>query len=423
MGETSTADSNAGQGTSDNTSQGTSVLRWCIPSCKYDGKEKRGTKKLEMLRCCICMHLFHYECMQLKDDTNVIWNCNSCRLLPSNISKLLCEITHMRDNIQSLITKQHESQESLKKIETKCDDLTKENTALRTQVTSLSQQLQQKVWQGFTNNDGQSLLIGDSLIRNIDEQKLMRTQVTSLPGAKVSDVLKHLNDNNHDYNNIVCCVGTNDCSSEDFNADVVTKTYKDIVETAKTKVNDPKCIKLVSIPPRSDSKKYQERVDTVNACLATIAVDDGLTFINNDPTFKLGDGTPNDGYLINDGLHLNDQGTNRLVKNMQLRVSHKVVNGNIVKNKKRQNPQASYNRQDADNEWKEVRRRRPIRQHQRDHHSPDRHMNGSGERSSGNRVCWYCGEANHVSINCRHGQKICCYVCQGFGHKAKNCTQ
>ena len=427
MGESGTADSNASQ---DTTSHVASVVRWCVPSCKYDGKEKRGKQTLDMTRCCFCMYWFHNECMNIKDgEKNVVWQCQSCRLVPANISKLLCEMTHLRNDLQSLENVQRTSQDSLKKIEDKCEELSKENAALKTQVTSLSLQLQQKVWQGFTNNDTQSLLIGDSLIRNVDEQKLKMTKVTSLPGAKVTDVLKHLKDTDLDYNSIVCCVGTNDCSNEEFNGDTIAKTYKDIVETVKLKVNDPKCIKLVSIPPRSDSKTYQERVDTLNACLSSIATDDGLTFINNDPTFKLGDGTPNDGYLLNDGLHLNDRGTNRLVKNMQLRVNHKAVNGNVVKKRKALNQQQTDSQQEAapDTDWQEVsrRRRRPNRPQPQEPRMPDRGRQGIGykERTSGNKLCWFCGETNHVSINCRHGQKIYCFQCQGLGHKAKNCTQ
>ena len=37
------------------------------------------------------------------------------------------------------------------------------------------------------------------------------------------------------------------------------------------------------------------------------------------------------------------------------------------------------------------------------------------------KSCWFCGEENHISKNCRHGQKIQCNSCQDFGHKAKFC--
>ena len=432
MGDTETADLNGGQGTATANQNGQipAAVRWCVPTCKFDGKTKKGTKSLDMTRCCFCMYWFHDECMKLKKEENVIWYCTSCRLMPANISKLLNEISAMREDINTLVIDNHVSQESLKKIETKCDDLTKENATLRTQVTSLSNQLQQKVWQTFTNNDHQSLLIGDSLIRNVDEQKLVNTQVTSLPGAKVTDVLKHLRDNDADFNNILCCVGTNDCTNDDFDGDAIAKTYKSIVEIAKAKVSDPKSIKLVSIPPRCDSKTYQERVDTLNACLASIATDDGLTFINNDSTFKLGDGTPNDGYLLNDGIHLSDKGTNRLVRNMQLKVNQKAINGNVVKKKQQNTKQLRDTRLDSapvnvESNWKEVPYRRSTRPpFRRSAISDGQRPNVEyGDRADHGKMCWFCGERNHISTNCRHGKRIFCYTCQGEGHKAKFCSQ
>ena len=37
------------------------------------------------------------------------------------------------------------------------------------------------------------------------------------------------------------------------------------------------------------------------------------------------------------------------------------------------------------------------------------------------KYCWFCGEENHISKNCRHGQKIQCSSCMNQGHKAKFC--
>jgi ribA/ribD-fused uncharacterized protein len=45
----------------------------------------------------------------------------------------------------------------------------------------------------------------------------------------------------------------------------------------------------------------------------------------------------------------------------------------------------------------------------------------SSQASQHNRSCWFCGETNHVSKNCRHGQKIQCNSCYSLGHKAKFC--
>ena len=318
------------------------------------------------------------------------------------------------------------TQDQLNRIQHSCETITAENIALKTQVSSLSTQLSKNAWDCFIKDGRQSLLIGDSLIRDVDQNKLVKTQVTSIPGAKTKDVLKTLQKHDETYASIVCCVGTNNCSTDEFDGDEVTKSFKDIVTTAKTKVIDPKHVRIVSIPPRSDSTDYQEHVDILNACLSTISRDEGVTFVNNDPTFKLSDGTPNDGYLLSDGFHLNTRGTNRLVHNMQLSVSNKVTNGNIAKPKR---PQKSTNQNISSgnwqgqvnskrNRWQQNSNKSLIDNRKSDNFSQEEYLAPQTDRR-----CWFCGETNHVSHNCRHGRKITCYTCQGQGHKAKDCLQ
>ncbi len=35
-------------------------------------------------------------------------------------------------------------------------------------------------------------------------------------------------------------------------------------------------------------------------------------------------------------------------------------------------------------------------------------------------ACWYCGENNHISENCRHKKLLYCNSCNQPGHKAKH---
>ena len=39
-----------------------------------------------------------------------------------------------------------------------------------------------------------------------------------------------------------------------------------------------------------------------------------------------------------------------------------------------------------------------------------------------NQTCWFCGEQNHLSENCKHGYELQCNYCYQYGHKAKFCT-
>ena len=44
----------------------------------------------------------------------------------------------------------------------------------------------------------------------------------------------------------------------------------------------------------------------------------GANFVSNDKSFRLIDGQPNDGYLHNDGVHLINRGTARMIRNLGL---------------------------------------------------------------------------------------------------------
>ena len=171
-------------------------------------------------------------------------------------------------------------------------------------------------------------------------------------------------------------------------------------------------------PPRLDSVDAQQKVEALNACLVAATSDAGVTFINNDLNFKLADGTPNDGYIQADGVHLTSKGVNRLARNIQLKMKPGVTN--IVKSSAstRQLPSANENN---GSEWKTVERKHKKQRGQSTLYSS--HLKYYSSPSQDRYAsCWFCGETNHVSKNCRHGKKIECHQCGSLGHKAKVCT-
>ena len=247
----------------------------------------------------------------------------------------------------------------------------------------------------------------------------MNTTVQSVPNAKTTDILRKFRDLEEDkFSSIVICVGTNDCSSDDFEAEAVTNKYRDILTEAKLKVGDARRVKLSSVPPRCDSTETQKCIETLNATLVTVAEDEGVSFINNDETFKLCDGSTNDGYLLADGIHLTSKGTNRLAKNMKLMV-HPTHVGNVCRPRSRGVTQHHENKpmtQEQPNEWQQVSRQKGQNKSHMRWKRQTQHSTGQEER-----YCWFCGEKNHVSQNCRHGQKITCHNCNMLGHKSKMC--
>ena len=419
MGETGTTETNNDQATVINE-------RYCLPSCKYEGKPKKGSKVINMLRCCTCMQWFHEECLNIKNTTEAIWNCTTCSSMPGQVIKLLQEVLKLQGDINIVKDKLLSTEQTLEHVKQHCETLKEDNRSLQNQIEVLAQQLQHD--SDERNSHKQTLLIGDSLIRDFDESKLKDTHITCVPGAKVSDVLHHLRTSEETFDTITVCVGTNDCATDsEFDENKVVDEYKEIINCAKTRVIHNKRINISSIPPRSDSEKYQEHIDVINACLSTIASDNGVSFINNDMTFKLNDGSPNDGYLQSDGIHLSFRGTNRLAKNLKVKLDPRVQNGNIVTARKPRSSKGEsinstkwkYPSQADGNGWNTAKNgNRHKYQHNK---ASDQLANGYTNNDNKVRKCWFCGESNHISQNCRHGKKITCHSCNGLGHKAKFC--
>ena len=119
-------------------------------------------------------------------------------------------------NININMTKQYETKYA------ECTCLRNENTELKVQRADLT-----------TKHYAQKpdLVIGDSLLRGINQTKLARTHVTSLPGVKIKDVASNLARTENKYNKIVICTGTNDCNN-DINIDAMTEHIDHLLQVA-----------------------------------------------------------------------------------------------------------------------------------------------------------------------------------------------
>ena len=119
-------------------------------------------------------------------------------------------------NINNNLTKQYETKDA------ECTCLRNENIKLKAQLADLTaKHYAQKP----------DLVIGDSLLRGINQTKLARTHVTSLPGAKIKDVASNLARTEYKYNSIVICAGTNDCNN-DINIDATTERLARVLATS-----------------------------------------------------------------------------------------------------------------------------------------------------------------------------------------------
>ena len=318
-------------------------------------------------------------------------------------------------------------------------------------------------------------LVGDdSLISGVDVSKLKTTEVDATPGATINDVLRRLQTRDKHYDKIIVCAGTNDCDSHNMDGVRFEASYRDVVRSAKDRVRVARDVCIASIPPRSDSPSKNDRVTAANEMLKGLASRMGVTYIDNDPSFKLGDGSINDGYIAKDGLHLTAAGTNRLIKNMKLTTVNGAVN--VVKSGRpatRQRRSTTIEQHDgrqyphrnaAD---KSAYRRRPegrLDHHHNERHSAtanvenddravtilqrsdnaDRHdeiagvasrqrLRETGEYHEQRRAdhrrpvsdahrCDYSAEVNHTTHECGFRNLVTCHNCGARGHKQKFCA-
>ena len=438
----------------------------CTDTCKF--KTKRSGKQHDMIQCSVCAQWYHTDCVGLKKGDPVgVWPCTSCRHIPEQIKTIVESLSTLTaamnniSNINSNLTKQYETKYA------ECVCLRNENIGLKAQLADLT-----------TTHYAQKpdLVIGDSLLRGINQTKLARTHVTSLPGARIRDVASNLARTETKYNRIVICAGTNDCNNE-INIDATTEHLDHLLQVATERVACGSNVVLSSIPPRTDDVVRQQRVEELNTILQDVSAKVGVTFMSNDQSFRLADGQPNDGYLCKDGLHLNYRGTSRLIDNLRLTKlpaeDSKPVDNNerqTHSSKRKRAPVPSHQRRhDTDNNdsgnttnytindggdgedtgefsqpWTRVKykarkalttqnarnnsnnrsNKQKLRLSEHDiHNTPgrDSRRRSYSDVTRSTMTCEFCAEPGHSTRDCGFGDYATCRQCFQQGHKQKFC--
>ena len=128
-----------------------------------------------------------------------------------------------------------------------------------------------------------SLLLGTSLLRNVDPDKLQDCQVIAKGGAKVNDLHTELNKISEEthFAKVLIVAGSNDVETKTID-DIITD-YIALTVVATEKADE---IAICSVLPRTD-KDFSEKITKINQELQKTCQDCGHTIINMDNTFRL----------------------------------------------------------------------------------------------------------------------------------------
>ena len=379
-----------------------------VPASQTQHKTKRKAKAKDTasvnttitLRCGLCMNWLESE-----ETENGFWVCQTCRLVPANIRTLLDEVRSLRTVMSGIEQTNKDLVQQLAAKVVQCEELRQENALLRqggAQAAASSSA-------GATPQT--SLLIGDSIIRDIDSDKLVDTKVISLGGACVDDVKRKCLQSKERYARATIVVGTNDCASQD-DAETILSDYKFLLQAAKEKADT---VTVSSVCPRTDDTEAQGRVDIVNAELAVLCADMDCEFVNNDNNFKTSDGSVNDCYLSTDGLHLARYGTNRLARNLKL----PMTGDDVTKDARRRQPQKRASGGGGSDQGRH-QGGRPGTSGQKGGQNGRQNGRQNTRQNSRGEQCYNCGD-DHTTDSCKLNFRVKCYSCGKLGHKAYKC--
>ena len=450
----------------------------CIPGCKH----RKGKGGGDMLRCCLCGKWYHIKCLELtKDEIAGVWPCMTCRHLSDDVRSVNLKIDQLSSDMERVLVLLSSSLKEIQKQRddtlNECSTLRTENVQLREQNAALSRENSRLVYDikrtQQKQSNGKTLIIGSSIIRNLDPASMTNTDVVCMRSAKIADIngelkeIKRTCPNRYEHAILVC--GGNDCAVADPQMNAIAESYKDLITTAQTTAHK---VTVSSVPPRLKPQHAPDAISSLNAALQEMTVDMSVSFANNHDLFHLQNGDINDGYLHNDKIHLNQSGADALVKSIGIKLKHgcetatsshpKQSNALTWGNRtvhpgSKRGPGPSHNHvnetENNTNEsmeheqyksafFKTARNKagyHPMKYGQKrndlmrsrggeidTHQVSNRRANfgngqGNGPRST-NFPCVYCAEPNHRAQNCRHGQAILCHSCNRLGHKSKYCS-
>ena len=321
-------------------------------------------------------------------------------------------------------------------------------------------------------NRKEDLIIGSSIIRDLDESLYKDTKVVATSGATPDDLtstLKTLSSEGKSYKRIAIVAGGNQLRDNPENVSDTINSMKATIAAAK-EISDR--VAICELPPRMNSDKAAEAIQMYNLELRTLTSETESDFIETSPVFHLANGLPNDGYMDKDQVHVNLRGSAKLVECMKVEMKDSEANKKVSKfaaykrdqnlspppipqqqaqaqvpsqrqayaqvaakpqnqqpgrrpqNQPRQNNRANQPTKPPPPSWQQQNPTENVNNGQTTQEQPQKD-NINRPRPPPLQVeygfCGYCGETGHRHLDCRCGGPVKCHNCGVRTHKAKFC--
>lgn len=421
----------------------------CTDSCSMDHVDQGKT-----MTCLLCDTCFHQQCLEFKRKPTV-YVCSSCKGMSRLLQAQAATMASLQSSLESCQKQLKHQQFLISELDNPCPlrpEMCDATTATRT--AALIDELSEANSPGETPMDteprnpssteepvgaatahdisvkqaSKGLLIGDSIIRDIQERGLSGCDVKCLRGARISNIRQTLQsmDINGTYGTIIIHAGTNDCTSDSQQSEAAQEYESMIKDIQNTAPNT--AIVISTVCPRSDDIKHEPRVDRMNSDIKQIAEDRGCIIVDNDLNFKMNDKSTDPSVMNNRGLHLNKRGTKRLLKNID--AAHPIIIKRQVSSTSRSSERQHEFRRDSYN-GRHHPRRHQDNSHPRGYYSGQSFTNDTYARESygerdmqenlsygRGRGCYKCGGLNHVRKNCHYERPVQCHNCGKYGHKS-----
>ena len=273
-----------------------------------------------MIRCCLCARWFHLKCVEENSDPPGVWPCPECRRMPGQMSVVSENLVDLKSLVIAMNTKLDNMDTQILLQKDEIENLSKENKQLKEKISTISTDIKGLHWKRCRDPSiHRTVVLGDFTLKDFDQDKLVDTEVLCKPKCSLTEIQQSIKDLKDGYEEIIIVTGdglTDLATCEQ--AEDVTNRLEEVLADAKRKAP---YLTHSSICPRRGSSQILEKLEATNAGIKVACSEDtNIEFVDNRAFLYLGDGSVNEGFLAEDGIHLTNAASNRLAKHLGLRL-------------------------------------------------------------------------------------------------------